>query len=155
LGVAAMSSTFLVSGAVLAQLVLAAAAPDTRTADESVPVASSAPSADTARRSIRMRWLADLGAESLLASPAVVVASGRPIAVSVRGAAYVFAVDPDGTLRERKRLALDPSAPYGMAVTESGLALASKEGSLSVWSLASSGDVSLRWRRELGERATS
>jgi outer membrane protein assembly factor BamB len=102
-----------------------------------------------------MRWLADLGAESLVASPRAVVAGGRPIAVSVPGAAYVFAVDPDGTLRERKRLALDPSAPYGMAVTESGIALASKEGSLSLWSFRSSGDVSLRWRRELGERATS
>src|SRR5262245_57141964 len=150
-----MSSTFLVSGAVLAQLVLADTVLDTRTAREAVPLASSTPAADTARRSIRMRWLADLGAESLVASPRPVVGGGGPVAVSVPGAAYVFAVYPDGSLRERKRLALDPSAPYGLAVTESGVALASKEGSLSLWSFPSSGEVSLRWRRELGERATS
>jgi outer membrane protein assembly factor BamB len=110
---------------------------------------------DASSRPLRFRWLVDLGAESLAASPRRAGASGRPIVISVPGAAYVFSVGPDGALQKRKRLAADASAPYGVAVTDGGMALASKEGSIGLWGFSSSGDASLRWRRELGERATS
>src|SRR5258706_2312161 len=104
---------------------------------------------------IRFRWLVDLGAESLAAARRTAGASERSIAIWVRGAAYVFSVGPDGSLQKRKRLAADASAPYGMARPDSGMALASKEGSVGLWAFSPSGDASLRWRRELGERATS
>ncbi|PYQ24197.1 MAG: hypothetical protein DMF79_02280, partial [Acidobacteria bacterium] len=110
---------------------------------------------DASSRPLRFRWLVDLGAESLAASPRKAGASGRPIVISVPGAAYVFSVGPEGALHKRKRLAADASAPYGVAVTDGGMALASKEGSIGLWGFSSSGDASLRWRRELGERATS
>ena len=110
---------------------------------------------DTSASPQRFRWLVDLGAESLVASAGTAGASGRPIAISVPGAAYIFAVGPDGSLQKRKRLAADASSPYGMAATDGGMALASKEGSIGLWGFSPSGDASLRWRRELGERATS
>jgi len=110
---------------------------------------------DGSPRPLQFRWLVDLGAESLVASPRTAGPSGRPIVISVPGAAYVFSVGPDGSLRKRKRLPADASAPYGMAATDGGMALASKEGSIGLWAFSSRGDASLRWRRELGERATS
>lgn len=123
------------------------------------PVASSEGSPlqgpETVRGSARFRWLVDLGAESLVASPRPLAGNGNPIVVSVPGAAYVFAVGPDGSLQRRKRLAADPSAPYGMAVTAAGVAVASKEGSVAIWTFSPGRDLSLKWRRNLGERATS
>ena len=142
-----MGLAFLLCGAVLADLI-----PGPAPGAASV---LSPPVAETARESVRFRWLVELDAESLLASPREAVATGQPVVVSVPGAAYVFAVGPDGSLRKRKRLALDASAPYGMAVTDAGVALATKEGSLGLWSFAPGGDLSLRWQRELGERPTS
>jgi outer membrane protein assembly factor BamB len=99
--------------------------------------------------------LVDLGAESLRASPPAAGTSSRSVGVSVPGAAYVFTLGPDGSPQRQKRLAVDASAPYGVAFTDSGLALASKEGSVGLWTFLPSGDPSLRWRRELGERASS
>jgi outer membrane protein assembly factor BamB len=110
---------------------------------------------DTAAGPIRFRWLVDLGAESLAAAPRTAGASERSIAISVPGAAYLFSVGPDGSLQKQKRLAADASAPYGVAAPDAGMALASKEGSVGLWAFSPGGDASLRWRRELGERATS
>src|SRR5262249_28599706 len=105
--------------------------------------------------SVRLRWLADLGAESLVASPRTAPAAERPLVVSVPGSAYVFTLTSDGALERRKRLAADPSAPFGVAVTDTRWALVGKGGSVHLWSFPPSGDLSLRWKRELGERATS
>ena len=110
---------------------------------------------DASPRPLRLKWLVDLGAESRVASPRTAGATGQPIVIAVPGATYVFSVGTDGSLQKRKRLAADASAPYGLAVTDGGLALSSKEGSIGLWGFSSSGDASLRWRRELGERATS
>jgi outer membrane protein assembly factor BamB len=112
-------------------------------------------STDGSPSPLRFRWLVDLGAESLVAGPRTSAPGGKPIVIAVPGAAYVFSVGPDGSLQKRQRLPADPSAPYGLAVTDGGLALASKEGAIGLWGLAPGGDASLRWRRELGERATS
>ncbi len=131
----------LICGAVLAGEVLARPSPSS--------------AAEAPPGSVRLRWLADLGAESLVASPRTASAGGRPLTVPVPGSAYVFGVASDGSLERRKRLAADPSAPYAVAVTDNSLALVGKEGSVQLWSLPPSGDLSLRWKRELGERATS
>lgn len=102
-----------------------------------------------------LRWLAELGAESLVASPRPPGTSRRAIVVSVPGAAYVFTLGPDGSLLKRRRLAADPAAPYGVAATETGLVLADRQGIVGLWSLSGEGAASLRWRRDLGDRVTS
>ncbi len=75
--------------------------------------------------------------------------------MSVPGFAYAFAVAPDGSLQKKLRLAADPAAPYGVASTALGIALASQQGSVSLWAFAPGGGFTSRWRRELGERVTS
>jgi outer membrane protein assembly factor BamB len=101
----------------------------------------------------RVRWLAELGAESLLAAPHPAVAGS--LVVSVPGAVYVFDREGDGRLRKRARLPADSAAANGLALSGSDLALADRLGTVSVWSMPPTGDLRLRWRRELGERVTS
>ncbi len=97
----------------------------------------------------------DLGAESVVASPPSSGGPGNLVLVSVPGAAYVFSVGSDGSLRKRARMAADASAPYGVAVADRGFALADRHGSVGLWTFSGEADPSLRWRRDLGERATS
>ena len=75
------------------------------------PVVSPPPVVDTSRRP-RLVWLVDLGAESLRASPPAAGASGRPVGVSVPGAAYVFTLGPDGQVAE-VRCTYDPATVGG------------------------------------------
>ena len=103
----------------------------------------------------RLRWLADLGAESLVAPSRPSPARGRPVLVSIPGAVYVFSVGIDGSIEKRLRLAADPSAPYGVAAADEGVALADRLGSVSLWTLSAEANPALRWRRDMGERVTS
>jgi outer membrane protein assembly factor BamB len=75
--------------------------------------------------------------------------------VSIPGAVYVFSMGTDGSLEKRLRLAADPSAPYGVAATEKGLALADRQGAVSLWTLSAETSPAPRWRRDTGERVTS
>jgi len=75
--------------------------------------------------------------------------------VAIPGAVYVFSVGTDGSLEKRFRLAADPSAPYGVAVTDKGLALADRQGLVSLWTLSADANPAPRWRRDMGERVTS
>ena len=108
-----------------------------------------------ARPVAHLRWLAELGAESLAIGPRPGAISGAPLVVSVPGAAYVFDRESDGRLRKRARLPADSAAANGLAVSGAELALADKLGTVSVWAVPATGDLRLRWRRELGERVTS
>jgi outer membrane protein assembly factor BamB len=101
----------------------------------------------------RLLWLVELGAESLVATPGAAARKG--IVTSVPGAAYVFDVTADGSLKKRMRLAADPAAPYGVAVAEAGVALADRQGALRLLRYTASGELQPRWRRELAERVTS
>ena len=107
------------------------------------------------RGTVRLRWLAEPGAESLVASPRPSGPGGPPIVVSVPGAAYAFAAGPDGSLRKRRRLAADPAAPYGVTAAGRGVALADRQGTLSLWTFSTEGDLFLRWLRDVGDRVTS
>lgn len=148
-----MGLTLAVCGAVLARVALAGVSPSSahpwgvlaRTATAEV---------GSSRMTFRLKWLADLGAESLAASPQTAGDAEGPV-VSVPGVAYAFAVGADGALMKKMRLAADPAAPYGMAPTALGVALANQQGSASLWTFSPGGGLSLRWRRDLGERATS
>ncbi len=104
---------------------------------------------------MRLRWLADLGAESLVASPPTSPARPSPVLVSIPGAVYVFSVGTDGSLEKRLRLAADPSAPYGVAATDRGLTLADRQGFVGLWTLSAETSPAPRWRRDMGERVTS
>ncbi len=117
-----------------------------------VPAASGA---GAERPVAHLRWLAELGAESLSAAPRPGAVAGAPLVVSIPGAAYVFDRESDGRLRKRARLPADSAAANGLAVNGAELALADKLGTVSVWSVPATGDLRLRWRRELGERVTS
>jgi outer membrane protein assembly factor BamB len=68
---------------------------------------------------------------------------------------YVFSVGTDGSLERRLRLAADPSAPYGVAATDKGLALADRQGWVGLWMLSAGAKPAPRWRRDMGERVTS
>lgn len=156
LGVAALLRPPLL-GSILGWLGLAAPLP--ACAREAFPEAAAASRAGepaaAAGEKVRLRWLAELGAESLLASSRPPVAGGPPIVVSVPGAAYAFAVGPDGSLRKRRRLAADPAAPYGVAVTPRGVALADRQGTLSLWASSAESELSPKWRQDVGDRVTS
>ena len=102
-----------------------------------------------------LRWLVDLGAESLVAPSPSAGSAGKAVLVSVPGAAYVFSVGSDGSLQKRIRLGADASAPYGVAVADRGLALADRQGSVALWTVSAEADPSVRWRRDLAERVTS
>ncbi len=104
---------------------------------------------------VRLRWLADLGAESLVASPPPDPARRSPVLVSIPGALYVFSVGTDGTLEKRLRLAADSSAPYGVAATDKGLALGDRQGLVGLWTFSADANPAPRWRRDMGERVTS
>jgi outer membrane protein assembly factor BamB len=147
-----MGLAFVLFPAVLAQILLADALP---LGGRAAGAAESPPPAVDPGRRPRLAWLVDLGAESFRASPPAAGASGRAVGVTVPGAAYIFRLGPDGSLQRQKRLAVDASDPYGVAFTDSGVALASKDGSVGLWTFPPSGEPSLRWRRELGERASS
>jgi outer membrane protein assembly factor BamB len=104
---------------------------------------------------VRLRWLADLGAESLVASPPQSPARPSLVLASIPGAVYVFSVGTDGSLEKRLRLAADPSAAYGVAATDKGLALADRQGWVGLWMLSAGAKPAPRWRRDMGERVTS
>lgn len=148
-----MGLTLALCGAVLARVALAGVSPGS--AHSSGVLARTATAeVGSSRMTFRLKWLVDLGAESLGASPRTSADAERPV-VSVPGVAYAFAVAPDGALKKTLRLAADPAAPYGVAPTALGVALASQQGSVSLWTFSSGGGLSIRWRRELGERVTS
>jgi outer membrane protein assembly factor BamB len=111
--------------------------------------------AEAAPLAARLLWLTELGAESIVAAPGSPLVGHDQLVASVPGAAYIFKLTADGGLHRRLRLAADPAAPYGVAVTAAGVALADRQGALSVWAVASNGEPSLRWRRDLAERITS
>jgi outer membrane protein assembly factor BamB len=68
---------------------------------------------------------------------------------------YLFSVATDGSLEKRLRLAADPSAPYGVAAMDKGLALADRQGWVGLWMLPAGAKPAPRWRRDMGERVTS
>ena len=103
----------------------------------------------------RLRWLVELGAESLPAAPRPAPVAAAPLVASVPGAVYVFDRDSDGRLRKRMRLPADSAAANGLAVAAPELALADRLGTVSVWTVPAAGALRLRWRRDLGERVTS
>jgi outer membrane protein assembly factor BamB len=104
----------------------------------------------------RVRWLVELGAESLVAAPRPGAITAAPLVVSVPGAAYVFDRESDGRLRKRARLPADSAAANGTAVAgRAGLVLADRLGAVSRFAVSPGAELSLRWRRELGERVTS
>jgi len=144
-----MSLAPMLCGVALAGVALAGVSPGAQP-----PGVPATPEASASRVTFRLKWLADLGAESLAASPQAAPDRAGPM-VSVPGVAYAFAVGADGALEKKMRLAADPAAPYGMAATEGGVALAGRQGSVSLWTFSPGGGLSLRWRRDLGERATS
>jgi outer membrane protein assembly factor BamB len=133
-----MRLALLISGAVLAQSAVV-------------------PPSGNGAAPVRVSWLLDLGAESILASPtpSSSAAPATPIIVPVPGAVYVFTTNADGALQRSKRLAADPAAPYGLAVTDTALAVVNKDGVVSVWNTRAGAAPTLRWWRELRERATS
>jgi outer membrane protein assembly factor BamB len=102
-----------------------------------------------------LRWLRDLGAESLPPLAPRTADASAALVVPVPGATYVFSRRADGALEARRRLAADPSAPFGTAVAAGGVVVSTPEGSLSRWRLAADATPTLQWQRELGERATS
>ncbi len=102
----------------------------------------------------RLRWLAELDAESLVV-PARQVPAAAPVVVSVPGAAYVFSPGPDGALRKRMRLPADSAAAYGLATAGPQVALADRLGAVSVWDVSPEAEPTPRWGREIGERVTS
>jgi outer membrane protein assembly factor BamB len=104
---------------------------------------------------VRIRWLVDLGAESFAVSARTASSGERPLVVSVPGAAYVFSIGSDGRLQKRQRLTADPAAPNGVAATDAGVVVASREGSVSLWRFTAKADPSLLWQRDVGERVTS
>jgi outer membrane protein assembly factor BamB len=122
-------------------------APQAIAEQAAIPAAAAGPVA-------HVRWLVELGAESLLAATRPAPAAA-PLVVSVPGAVYVFDRESDGRLRKRARLPADSAAANGLAVRGSELALADRLGTVSFWSVPATGDLRLRWRRELGERVTS
>ncbi len=102
-----------------------------------------------------VRWLVELGAESLAPTPRSAAPAAVPVVVSVPGAAYLFDRGSDGRLRKRARLAADSAAANGVAVAGEGLALADRLGTVSLFAVSPQASIALRWRRELGERVTS
>jgi outer membrane protein assembly factor BamB len=102
----------------------------------------------------RLRWLAELGAESVASGPTEPLGTGFAVA-SVPGATYVFAASTDGSVQKRLRLAADPASPYGTAVAEGGLAVADKQGVVALWALSPRQEPALRWRRDMQDRVTS
>ncbi len=77
--------------------------------------------AETAARPVaHVRWLVELGAESLLAAPRPGAITSAPLVVSVPGAVYVFDRESDGRLRKRARLPADSAAANGLAVERVG-----------------------------------
>ena len=104
--------------------------------------------------SFQLKWLADLGSEAPPVASRGLEPNARPLVAVVPGSLYVFSIDASGGLQRAKHLPVDPSAPYGAAVTDGGVVLATKEGSLSLWTFAGA-DLALRWRRDLGERVSA
>jgi outer membrane protein assembly factor BamB len=103
----------------------------------------------------RLRWLVELGAESVVASPPPAGFPTVRIAVSVPGATYLFDLGGDGSLRKQRRLAADAAAPHGMAAAASGVAVADRQGMVSFWSLPAGAEPSLRWRQDALDRVAS
>jgi outer membrane protein assembly factor BamB len=103
----------------------------------------------------RLRWLSDLGAESLAASLRPDAGGANVVLAAVPGAAYVLSIGTDGSLVKRLRLAADPSAPYGVAATEAGLVLADRQGTVSLWTFSAGTETAWRWTRDIGDRVTS
>jgi outer membrane protein assembly factor BamB len=103
----------------------------------------------------RVRWLVELGVEAPPAASAALEAAERPLVAAVPGGVYVFTVEPSGALRKTHHLVADPAAPYGVAVTERGAAVANLDGTVSLWASVPGSALSLRWQRELGERVSS
>jgi len=100
---------------------------------------------------VRLKWLSDLGAESIAAGEAISPTGRHALVAVAPGAAYSFGVDADGALRKLNKLAADSSIPYGAATSGGASVLAASDGSVSRWSELEA----LQWRRQLGERVMS
>lgn len=101
----------------------------------------------------RLKWLAEPGAESLKAGARGPAAS-QVILASVPGAAFLFAVGDDGSLRKLKRIAADSSAGYGVAGAGGRAVIAGRDGSVTLWTLSPQ-PPTVVWRVELAERVAS
>lgn len=106
-------------------------------------------------RPFHLKWLSDLGAESMTAASPTSELESRAVFASVPGAVYAFAPGQDGTLLKLSRIGSDSSIPYGTAVAGSEAVVAHEDKSVSLWSFRPGGPGALRWRRPLGERVVS
>lgn len=106
--------------------------------------------------SFRLRWLSDLGAESTATDRATSWPPKDYVVARVPGAAYVLTIE-NGSPRKQRRIAADYSTVYGLARAPDGdVVVAADDGAISLWSgLSRESGLSLRWRRDLGERPAS
>jgi len=102
-----------------------------------------------------LKWLSDLGAESMTAASPTSDLESQAVIASVPGALYAFALGKDGALLKLNRIPSDSSIPYGTAVAGSEAVAAHDDKSISLWSFRHDGPATLRWRRPLDERAIS
>ncbi len=113
-------------------------------------------SEDDQSPSFRLKWLSDLGAESITAGRDIAHVGKTPFTTVTPGAAYVLALEEDGAPRKLTKLAADSSIPYGAATAAGSTVVAASDGSVSLWSVdLSDGAGTLRWQTELGERVMS
>ena len=73
---------------------------------------------------IRLKWLSDLGAESIAAGERTPPTGHDSLVAVAPGAAYSFALDTDGSLRKLNKMAADSSIPYGAATSGDAVPLA-------------------------------
>jgi outer membrane protein assembly factor BamB len=119
------------------------------------PVSANVPDSETPLTPAgRVKWLAEPGAESLPAGSAAATA-GQVVIASVPGAAFLFLVNEDGSLRKLRRMAADSSAAYGVAPAGAGAVVADRDGVVTLWEGSADKAPAPRWRHELGERVTS
>ena len=85
------------------------------------PLAVSARAEEPGASFIRLEWLSDLGAESIVAGESKPRTGRDPFVAVAPGAAYSFGLDTDGSLRKLNKLAADSSIPYGAAPVELGV----------------------------------
>ena len=116
-----------------------------------LPLAVSARAEEPSTSFVRLKWLSDLGAESIAAGESTPRAGQDSLIAVAPGAAYSFALDSDGSLRKLNKLAADSSIPYGAATSGDAVVLAASDGSVSLWRALEA----LQWRKQLGERVMS
>jgi len=99
-------------------------------------------------------WIAPTAEAEATPWTADAPAAGQIVA-SVPGAIVLLAADEQGRITRRHNLASDPAAPFGFATADGALAVFDRQRGLRLWNLLPNGDVALRWRRLLDERASS